>query len=490
MEPSPDGAVSGTDDMPRAPGRGKERRASIVIKETGVLLNALQADEKKSALLMAELEALLASSQAVGARPAAAAPEAISENFAAVRPLEDEDSDSSSAQSEEEHEQAQHMVPEVLRYPNDAHRRRSSIVTIDSSALAGGVGAGWRLAGAACHVAGEGPTMWPAPPSAPQQSMRSFTTQRVRLASGKSFSEARGMGSMRRSSVTDVGAEMLSSGMLPQLFGANDETQAGSSGSGALAQGMDADSPVKRRSSVMSYGSPSGSAPRSRATDSDGDGLLGNAAAGRATSHGSASGGRFMKILKGMFKPIEQRSSPFEAADGHLARLRTPSVSQFGSRVMESAASMDGGALSGMTLAPRSHSVLFAARPAPPCAPALGLAVPGLACHRSASMTARGGMVRPPSLAMQQQHLGADAGSGRLGHRSSSDRRSSGMVSFALPPESSAAAADGGGAMLQTSTSGASVGSSGGAAAPGKGLLPHVSRSKSTVTATSVRVSA
>lgn len=49
----------------QAPGRGRGRRASLVIDETRDLLSGLAEDQARSANLMAELEAMLASSASV-----------------------------------------------------------------------------------------------------------------------------------------------------------------------------------------------------------------------------------------------------------------------------------------------------------------------------------------------------------------------------------------------------------------------------------------
>lgn len=69
-----------------AAGRTKARRASLVIHETRTLLDGLADDQARSADLMAELEALLASSSAVTAKPAASGISS-SMHFAAVEPL-------------------------------------------------------------------------------------------------------------------------------------------------------------------------------------------------------------------------------------------------------------------------------------------------------------------------------------------------------------------------------------------------------------------
>ncbi|GLC52928.1 hypothetical protein PLESTB_000689200 [Pleodorina starrii] len=227
---------------------GRDRRASLVIKETAQLLNGLHQDADRSSALMAELEALLAAAHHASEQLqdlSSWAPYEGDENtvarqalqFAAVEPMRVENSDGEAeaeggaegeaeargevqgeaegeakaegevqagaqAEGAEACEEPVSPAPLTPPPPCDTTKRRSSVVTFDGAALFGG--------GLPPAVGGGGggsvSQLMPGPPPAAARAMSFNRGRAFTLQAGRSFTERSGTsGTLRRNALTDVG---------------------------------------------------------------------------------------------------------------------------------------------------------------------------------------------------------------------------------------------------------------------------------------------
>ncbi|GLI71812.1 hypothetical protein VaNZ11_017205 [Volvox africanus] len=180
-------------DLPALPsvpiGRGRDRRASLVIKETKQLLTALHEDADRSEALMAELEALLSAAQHASGDLLPDPNISPMLHFAVVQPMQVEDSTEDSYGAEEPV-----TAPRTPLSQTNSEQRRSSVVTFDGSCLFGSPG-GHPAPGAA----GSGTN---------GQSNRTQSFSRPRgpsLQAARSFSDPRSCAALRRNALTDAG---------------------------------------------------------------------------------------------------------------------------------------------------------------------------------------------------------------------------------------------------------------------------------------------
>ncbi|GIL62222.1 hypothetical protein Vafri_16489 [Volvox africanus] len=178
-------------DLPALPsvpvGRGRDRRASLVIKETKQLLTGLHEDADRSDALMAELEALLAAAQHASGDLLPDPNVAPMLHFAVVQPMQVDDSTEDTYGAEEPVTAPRTPISQTI-----SEKRRSSVVTFDGSCLFGGPG---------------GP---PAGGSGTNgQSNRTPSVSRPRgpsLQAARSFSDPKSSNALRRSVLTDAGS--------------------------------------------------------------------------------------------------------------------------------------------------------------------------------------------------------------------------------------------------------------------------------------------
>ncbi|GLI64798.1 hypothetical protein VaNZ11_008204, partial [Volvox africanus] len=113
--------------FPRGFATRKDRRASLVIKQTAQLLTGLHEDASRSNALMAELEALLAASQVASGSTARKA--LTSANFIATQPLEisSEDDDCYVEEGEAEIKVVDDLSQPRLKAMHSIHRTASVV---------------------------------------------------------------------------------------------------------------------------------------------------------------------------------------------------------------------------------------------------------------------------------------------------------------------------------------------------------------------------
>ncbi|GIL75676.1 hypothetical protein Vretimale_15232 [Volvox reticuliferus] len=321
--------------LPKVPvGRGRDRRASLVIKETKQLLNGLHEDADRSEALMAELEALLAAAQHASGELLPDPNVAPMVHFAVVQPMQVDDSTEDNCEAEEPVSAPRTPISQM-----PSEKRRSSIVTFDGSSLTGGP--------LAPGAAGSGTN---------GQSSRTASFTRPRAASlqaARSFSDSKSSTTMRRSAATEVGSSIGTQSQLQQPGGPTSVLATGVTvvRRSSIADTSDSVS-SSRKPGGASYGSPtsisygqmsvgstglrdelvddgtegpgsgSGGAPPGGGGSavgqgggggggggggnggSAGGGGPGGGGAGATTSRRSGSGGgRFLKIIRDIFHP-------------------------------------------------------------------------------------------------------------------------------------------------------------------------------------------
>ncbi|GIL64126.1 hypothetical protein Vafri_18086 [Volvox africanus] len=115
--------------FPRGDVSRKDRRASLVIKETAQLLTGLHEDASRSSALMVELEALLAASQVASRSTAGQASLLTSANFIAAQPLEvsSEDDDCYQEEGDAEFKVVDDLSQRRLKTMHSIHRTASVV---------------------------------------------------------------------------------------------------------------------------------------------------------------------------------------------------------------------------------------------------------------------------------------------------------------------------------------------------------------------------